>query len=288
MCPPVHRTRTAAHPAQSDVAAISPQQLNIAVNSWLDSVQQSLTGLGSNPLTDFLQGALLVVRRNLFNQTPTAKSYEYAVRATGQLVGGITVVDPEGATPTYQVTTAPQNGTAQIDSGGNWTYTPGPDFVFDSFTVLVNDGGFNIFDPTAGQRSVTVRVGNDPNGPVQSALGPGSKYIYNETGIALVSGYYGPRIQGAYNGILAGPPDNFVLQPGDVAEYEVEWNIFSGDPYDVVMEWLAADPPRRVWTVETQYSGTGPLSSLTCSLSSQPCREGLDAPYAYLLPPVTV
>ena len=274
--------------------------MNIAVNSWLDSVQQSLTGLGSNPLTDFLQGALLVVRRNLFNQTPTAKSYEYAVRATGQLVGGITVVDPEGATPTYQVTTAPQNGTAQIDSGGNWTYTPGPDFVFDSFTVLVNDGGFNIFDPTAGQRSVTVRVGNDPNGPVQS-FGKGYKILINHTGLALISGYYGPRIQGTYNGILAGPPDNFVMQPGDSVEYTVVESVFGGDDYDVVMQWISpvSGPRQYIWTVGFKVYPGGPngyVNYLDCSQSSQPCwvsNPGIDdlslaIPYAWLKPPLTV
>jgi len=52
------------------------------------------------------------------------------------------------------------------------------------------------------------------------------------------------------------------------AECKVELNIFNGDPYDVVMQRLAADNRQHVWTVESQYSGTGPLNALWCSLSS--------------------
>lgn len=278
---------TAAVTASSWGSLFSPQAANVAVNGWLDSVQGFLTGLGKNPITDLLQGALLLVRRNLFDQTPTAKSYEYALRSDGGLVGAFNVVDPEGATVTYKLTGEPTNGVATVNSDGTWTYAPGPDFVYDSFKVTVDDGGFNIFDPTAGRREVTVRVGTDPNAPVQG-IGTISKYIRNDTGLELINAYYGPRYQGTYNGIVSGPPDNFVLQPGDYAVYETEWNIFSGDAYDVVMEWRATSNSQYLWTVDYQYEGTGTANFMSCSLSSQPCNVGRDAPDAYLLPPVTV
>ncbi len=267
----------------------TPQQANIAVNGWLDSVQTVLSRLGTNPVTDLLQGALLLVRRNLFDQTPTAKSYEYVMRANGQVLGAVNVIDPEGAQVKYTVTQAPTKGTATINADGTWTYTPGPDFVYDSFTVTVDDGGHNIFDPTAGSRTVTVRVGDDPNAPVQG-IGTIAKYIRNDTGVALINGYYGPRYQGTYNGIVSGPPDNFVLQPGDSAVYETEWNIFSGDAYDVVMQWRATSDPQLLWTIEYQYEGTGTANPMSCAISSQPCWAGGDgsAPYAHLLPPATV
>lgn len=216
--------------------SITPSQVNVAVNGWVDSVQAFLSGLGTNPVTELLEGALLLVRRSLFNQTPTARSYECAKRADGELLGAINVIDPEGARVTYRLSEAPEFGTASIDANGNWAYTPGQDFVSDRFTVTVDDGGFNIFDPAAGSRTVIVRVG-DTASAVQG-FGDIPLYIQNDTGMALVNGYWGPRYQGSYNGLLSGRPDNFVLQPGDSVAYESEAHFLSsGEAYEVVMSW---------------------------------------------------
>lgn len=103
---------------------LTPQQASVAVNRWLDSVQKALSDLGINPVTNLLQGALLLVRRSLFNQTPTAKAYEYALRANGELVGGFKVVDPEGAAVKYRVSGAPLTRYFTAAPSGSTTLKP--------------------------------------------------------------------------------------------------------------------------------------------------------------------
>lgn len=247
--------------------------LNTAVTRWFDDTASWLGGLPATPVSEFLSGALLLVRRTLFNQLPSVSPYHFATRESGAIVGSVGALDPEGDELSYVLSQAPSHGTVDITSDGIYTYTPGPDWdgLYDSFAITVQDRGFNVLDPF-GTRSTETVV----EVPYWSLGGIGTitKRIKNDTGMPLVVSYYGPRYQGSYNGIVSGPPDNFVLQPGDHASYETEWNIFSGDAYDVVMQWQApADGPLQyLWTVHYQYVGTGESNLLSCELSSQPCR----------------
>jgi hypothetical protein len=109
--------------------------------------------------------------------------------------------------------------------------------------------------------------------------------------MALVNAYWGPRYQGTYNGLLSGPPDHFVLQPGDSVSYESEAHFLSsGEPYEVVMSWQNYPGDRQyLWTVRYGYDGYGVRddsqeTNPVCSLSSQPCFTYGD-PTTYLMPP---
>ena len=177
--------------AARPVAAPTEQTLTgpgFAVQQLLDAVGTWLSGLPSGPVTDLLAGALLMVRRELFNQTPTvaprvlvdevlrpmapAEGSTFSTSLTGEVVGTLGATDPEGAVLSYAVSQAPQFGTVRIDPNGSWTYNPtdASAALEDVFTVSVSDGGWNILDPFAAPTTVIVAV---RPGLSSSAIKPG-------------------------------------------------------------------------------------------------------------------
>jgi len=78
--PPTRAVRAAVRPAVPLDPAAS---LGAAVTSFLTSASNWFSGLPSNPVTEFLQGALLLVRRALFDLFPTLNPGQ----TTGQTVG---------------------------------------------------------------------------------------------------------------------------------------------------------------------------------------------------------
>jgi hypothetical protein len=148
-------------------------QVNTAVVKWFNNSANWLAGLPGGPVSDLLQGALLLVRRNLFNQIPTIDPVQIKTTVSGQILGTLGAVDPEGDALTYSLTEAPKLGTVQVSPDGTYTYTPGADFSEgDSFSVAVNDGGFNILDPLGNWRpaQATVEVWGEPGGPPEGVL----------------------------------------------------------------------------------------------------------------------
>ena len=159
---PVRRTVERAAAAQ---AAVTPAEaLNAAVVGWFDSTSATLATLPPGPLNELASGALMLVRRSLFNQQPTVNPYQFLTRADGQMVGTLGSVDPEGSALSYSLSGAPEFGTVQLTSDGTWTYTPRADVApgtEDSFTVVVSDGGgFNILKPATSALEVDVPVGD--------------------------------------------------------------------------------------------------------------------------------
>ena len=72
---PLGRTvvRAAAARAAAAQAAVTPAEaINAAVVDWFDSTSAWLATLPRGPLNEWASGALLLVRRGLFNQLPTA------------------------------------------------------------------------------------------------------------------------------------------------------------------------------------------------------------------------
>jgi hypothetical protein len=139
----------------------------------LDATQNWLSTLPANPVSELLEGALLLVRRTLFNQIPTIDPVQIKTTVSGQILGTLGAVDPEGDALTYSLTEAPKLGTVQVSSDGTYTYTPGADFSEgDSFSVAVNDGGFNILDPLGNWRpaQATVEVLGAPGGPPEGVV----------------------------------------------------------------------------------------------------------------------
>jgi hypothetical protein len=130
-----------------------------AVNGFFDSTANWLSELPSSPITDFLQGALLLIRRTLFNQGPVAKPLRASGPVNEQIVGSVDAIDLEGDEIIYSVTQAPEHGTVTIGSDGAYTYTPDPDFEGpDAFTVSVDDTGWHIdlLDPLRVPAAYTV------------------------------------------------------------------------------------------------------------------------------------
>ncbi len=178
---PAPRARTAAG---TDLLV----QVNAAVTDWFNASANWLAGLPANPVTEFLESALFLVRRSLFNQIPTTGPVQIKTLVTGQIEGTLGAVDPEGDTLSYVLTEIPQQGTVQLNPDGTYIYTPGPDYSgADRFTVAVNDGGFNILNPSGSWRLAEAvgRVGDDgvdPSGLVITR----ALTIQNLTGSDLV------------------------------------------------------------------------------------------------------
>lgn len=161
------------------VAALIEQTLTglgSAVERLLDAVDTWLSSLPARPATEFLTGGLLLVRRGLFNQTPTVaprvlvgevlrpmrpeEGSTFATSLVGEVVGTLGAVDPEGAVLSYALSRSPQFGAVRVDPDGTWSYTPSDASAAleDAFTVSVNDGGWNILDPFASPTQMTIRV----------------------------------------------------------------------------------------------------------------------------------
>jgi hypothetical protein len=148
----------------------------LAVEQLLDDVGNWLSSLPAGPSTDFLAGGLLLVRRGLFNQTPTVaprvlvgevlrpmrpeEGSTFATSLIGEVVGTLGAVDPEGAVLSYALSRSPQFGAVRVDPDGTWSYTPSDASAAleDAFTVSINDGGWNILDPFASPAQMTIRV----------------------------------------------------------------------------------------------------------------------------------
>jgi hypothetical protein len=209
--------------------------INTAVVRVFDTTQNWLAALPANPFSDLLEGALLLVRRSLFNQTPTVAPVQIKTLVTGQIEGTLGAVDPEGDTLSYVLTGIPQQGTVQINPDGTYVYTPGPDYSgADRFTVAVNDGGFNILNPSGSWRPAQAvgRVGDDgvdPAGLITRTL-----TIQNLTGSALtLSSFNATR---TVNNVAT---IGTVLQPGESTSVTLAQYVFLDN--DSVMTFSSQD-----------------------------------------------
>lgn len=147
------------------------QALNTAVVGFFNGADAWLSTLPGGPISDFVSGALLLVRRSLFNQMPTAKPVRYLTTLTGDLVGTLGVTDPEADAVTYRLTTVPQYGTVQIAPDGTFTYVPGSSYSgSDQFTVTVGDSGFNLLN-LFGSRATEVMVSVPSAAPLGTVVG---------------------------------------------------------------------------------------------------------------------
>ncbi len=160
------------------------EAINAAVVDWFDSTSASLATLPRGPLNELASGALLLVRRTLFNQLPTADPLRLFSSESEQLSGSLGATDPEGDALSYQVVTAPQFGALQISQDGVYTYTPGSarDGI-DNFTVAVSDRGFNLVDPFSTRATlVTGTIASSDGGLVAGLFGQFQLTVKNLTG----------------------------------------------------------------------------------------------------------
>lgn len=136
-----------------------------AVNEFFTSSADWLAALPANPVADFLQAGLLLLRRTLFNQAPVVKPELVIAKVGAPAVGNVGALDVDGDQLTYVVSQAPAHGEVAIAADGSFVFTPEPGFRGeDSFTVSVADPGFhlNLVDlnrPLEVEAAVTVAVG---------------------------------------------------------------------------------------------------------------------------------
>ena len=209
--------------------------LRSAVVRFFDSVSRLLSSLPANPFSELVSGALLLVRRTLFNQAPTA-SYpvQLATNSMGQVSGSLGVTDPEGDRLTYTLTKLPQFGAVEISPDGEYVYSPNPDFPgADSFTVEARDSGLNLLDPF-GSRAVAidVRVPNEDPGPL---VGASTDFIIRNLSGQSVMLMGLEKEKGYENDVKADPPGAVVPIGGD---YRI--NLTDYAFYEYVTKWLFA------------------------------------------------
>ncbi len=164
-------TVAAAPPAGTSARAIAPIALaparidgvNTRANKLLGALADLVATLPNQKLSDLLAGALLLVRRNLLDQAPTASPVQETITPAGQILGTLGAIDPEDDPLTYAVTINPEFGTVELNPDGHYVYTPADDFTgTDSFTVKITEtnAGFNVLEPRADRATeVTVAVG---------------------------------------------------------------------------------------------------------------------------------
>ncbi len=93
------------------------------------------------------------------NDAPDVPDYIDTTPEETPVSGIVTGTDIENDDLSYSKGSDPDNGIVEVDSLGNWTYTPDKDFVGeDSFTVLVDDGNGGISESTV---TITVTPVND-------------------------------------------------------------------------------------------------------------------------------
>lgn len=255
---PLGRTvvRAAAARAVAAQAAVTPAEaINAAVVDWFDSTSASLATLPRGPLNELASGALLLVRRGLFNQLPSASPAQLFTDAAGQVSGSIGASDPEGDALTYRLVQAPEFGLVQIAADGSYTYVPGSDYSgSDTFVVGVTDSGFNLLNPS-GSRSteVTVQV------PDESLIGPpvGLSRGFNLTNLSGQAVYLAEiqKEAGYEDRLETAPPIGSVLKPGESAHFETTYLYFY--TYDTRAIWksctdtscASVTPGNQQWNV---------------------------------------
>jgi VCBS repeat-containing protein len=153
--------------------------LHSGANTAFHKLNQWLSSLPPGQIADFLSGALLLVRRTLFDQVETPYTFTNVLEANGQWTGSLNTVDPWEEALTSTVTVAPVHGSVQINTDGTYTYTPDEGYIgTDSFTVSVNDPGFNLFDPFGSRvQSVTATVDTSIATPDATFIYPSIKHL---------------------------------------------------------------------------------------------------------------
>jgi len=147
-------------------------QNQAAVRTIFHALLNWTSTLPVNPLTTWLEGGLLIVRKSLFNQTAGVHSVQSA-NSPALVIGKIDVIDPEGDAWKVELVSDPSHGTVEIGTTSQangigstkYTYTPGEGYAGgDQFVVKVTptEPVFNILHPfgVLNTRYYTVAVGD--------------------------------------------------------------------------------------------------------------------------------
>jgi len=246
------------------------QALNAAVVRFFDGISSLLSGLPAGPVTDLLSGALLLIRRTLFDQKPTVSSTG-AVNSALQTQGAITATDPEGDPVRIEVADLPEFGVVELAADGTYRYTPGPGYTgSDGFTVRVIDanGGFNVLYPFSDLATLhTVDIGAPAPGTMLT-VNLRAAFLQDVTGTGT-----GQPGTGTRNGSYV-----YLYQP-QPAEGAPNWTkvIDGGAITAAVAAPDAANPDYRVdvaLNAKGQSINGGAIYLIVQSENPEPCQSG--------------
>ena len=271
---PVAVTPSGQAVASVGAAPVAAQQagaVSSLVNSFFDAVANWLSSLPANPISGVIEGALLMVRRGLFNQSPTANPVQWAQTPT-DIVGTVGATDPEGDPIVYTVLTQPKYGTVEIDqSTGTYTYTPE---AFDSyggndeFTVQLTDTGPHLHLLESAVTDVTVPI-------VISGVDNLQGYtrgfdLYNLTSKTLV---YFINDRGTPD---SGPSYGAEFKPGQAAHFEVTYYVFK---QNIVRVGFKASDGSGNWAVDMFVADNILGSTATQSCYASGSNKCSDQPF---------
>lgn len=271
--------------------------VDTAVQNWFSSVADWLSDMPDNPVSDWAEGALLLVRRTLFNSAPTATSTQYATLANGTIVGRIEVSDAEGDQVTYSVTTDPTRGSVAVDSTGMWTYKPNSSYQgSDTFTVTVGQitNGINILNATNMRGLTTAQAGvaSTSNGLVTSTYTQGFNITNLTTRTLKLTNISQPDCWNCSqdgNPMQNPPYIGMQLKPGETMRFEQVFKSFQANMAEVSFE--AVNDPYQVsstvgrWKTHTTVAPGNYLNMNDCDSSGGSCSTNSGASTYYLMDP---
>lgn len=181
----IRQTVTSAQITPALPPAIAPlvqtidAQTQSMVRTLFHGLENWLSTLPVNPVTDWLEGGLLLVRKSLFNQSAGVTATQTA-NSPSLVTGKIDVIDPDGDEWNIELVGSPTHGNVALsalteNSQANgigavtYTYTPSEGYAGDDqFVVKVTSAtqSFNILDPFGlmSARYYTVAVGDAAEG----------------------------------------------------------------------------------------------------------------------------
>jgi hypothetical protein len=269
--------------------------INTAVVRVLDATQNWLTSLPANPVSDLLEGALLLVRRTLFSQPATVDPVQIVTTATGQIRGTLGAVSPQGSALSYTLTGDPLLGTVEVSPDGTYVYTPGTDFSeYDTFSVAVDSPGFNILNPSGSWRSAQASVsvwgapgdGGPPDGALAKPLITRTFEIINLTSSNQMLGGWTAQ---ANRTVVNVAPVGTILKPGEstkivLAQYAFQDLVGTAAFTPVDASGIVTAAPSGSFSVVV---ATKPFGSVwRCDFGN--CDTGTTRTVALLDPPGTV
>ncbi|WP_409250888.1 Ig-like domain-containing protein [Bacillus sp. SCS-153A] len=113
---------------------------NVSVKPGEDSyIENGIIHVGQS-IVEYDLSMTKIKKDETMNQVPTTSDYQYKIQIDNVLKEKIQATDPEGDLLTYRMLASPENGTLQLNSNGEFIYTPLPGYKgTDRFTIEISD-----------------------------------------------------------------------------------------------------------------------------------------------------